>query len=117
MGKLLYETLKIRLHTEDKCFGPGIAELLERVQEQHSLRAAAQSMGMSYSKAWTRMRNCEAALERKLLSYTVGGKNGGGAELTEDAKELLAAYRGYCEVLQRQADELFPEYFGAFMND
>ena len=111
----MYETLTVRLYREGKCFGPGIAELLERVQEHRSLRAAAQSMNMAYSKAWTMVRSCEASLGRKLLLYTTGGKNGGGAELTEDADALLAGYRGYCDALQREADDLFPQYFSTFM--
>ena len=31
----------------------GMAQLLRKVQELHSLRAAAMSMNMAYSKAWT----------------------------------------------------------------
>lgn len=45
--------LTIRIFGEDKCFGPGVAVLLRRVRELHSLRAAAMSIGMAYSKAWT----------------------------------------------------------------
>ena len=69
--------LTIRLFSEEKCFGPGIAELLERVEERRSLRAAAASMDMAYSKAWTIVRRCEENLGMKLLDYTTGGKNGG----------------------------------------
>ena len=45
---------KIRVHlfTKDKCFGPGICQLLEAVEELGSLRKASQSMDMAYSKAW-----------------------------------------------------------------
>ena len=45
--------LTIRIFADEKCFGPGIAVLLQKVQELHSLRAAAMSIGMAYSKAWT----------------------------------------------------------------
>ena len=105
------KTLTIRLYTEEKCFGPGIAQLLERVREHHSLRAAAQSMSMAYSKAWTVVRACESALGFRLLDYTTGGKNGGGAELTGDGERLLAAYRAYCADVGRHADEVFGTYF------
>ena len=114
MKKKLYPKLTIRLYQEEKCFGPGIAELLERVELHRSLRAAAQSMNMAYSKAWTMVRNCEAALGRKLLNYAPGGRHGGGAALTPDARFLLNGYRNYCEALQRQADALFDRYFEDF---
>ena len=49
MSKELHLKLTIRLYSDDqrRCFGPGIATVLERVREHHSLRAAAQSMGMA----------------------------------------------------------------------
>lgn len=115
MNEKLNTKLTIRLYKEGKCFGPGIAELLERIQERRSLRAAAQSMNMAYSKAWTMVRSCETALGRKLLLYATGGKHGGGAELTDDAVRLLAAYRAYCAQVQSYADEQFPMLFSDFI--
>ena len=45
----LHEKVTIRLFREEKCFGPGMAELLERVERHRSLRAAAISMNLAYS--------------------------------------------------------------------
>lgn len=104
--------LSIRLFSGDeKCFGPGVAELLRRVQLEHSLRAAAISMGMAYSKAWTIIKNSEAALGFKLLVSTTGGKHGGGATLSPEAERLLAAYEEYRNRLRQYAQEQFPLYF------
>ena len=45
MGKKqLRYSLTLRIYGEEKCFGPGIAELLERVDEVRSLRKATISM-------------------------------------------------------------------------
>ena len=74
--------LSCRLFTDAKCFGPGVAQLLHAVQQLHSLRAAALSMDMAYSKAWTIVKNSEKALGFPLLTSTTGGKGGGGAALT-----------------------------------
>lgn len=115
MNTNLHPVLTIRLFNDDKCFGPGIAQLLERVKEHHSLRAAAQSMDMAYSKAWTIVRRCEAALGFQLLVYTTGGKHGGGAVLTQEAQDLLDAYDRYCRRLREHAGELFREEFGTFL--
>ena len=56
--KELHLKLTIRLYTDDnqRCVGPVIATLLERIKEHHSLRAAAASMEMAYSKAWRIIR-------------------------------------------------------------
>ena len=103
--------LAIRIFADEKCFGPGIAVLLQKVQELHSLRAAAMSIGMAYSKAWTIIRNSENALGFKLLDSTTGGKHGGGAVLTADGSALLQAYDAFCQELHDYGDRLFAEKF------
>ena len=110
----LRPVVSVRLFTDRKCFGPGVAELLRRVEERRSLRAAAQSMEMAYSKAWSVMKNAEEGLGVKLLLSSTGGKNGGGATLTDEARQLLAAYDNYCAALRAEADRLFAEEFGFY---
>ena len=107
--------LTIRLFGEEKCFGPGIAELLRRVRELKSLRAASMSMGMAYSKAWTVIKTAEETLDFKLLVSTTGGRHGGGATLSPEAEKLLAAYEGYCAEVRRYADEVFLRTFSDFL--
>ena len=113
MDKKLHLKLTIRLFTDEdeRCFGPGIATLLHRVEEHHSLRSAAASMGMAYSKAWRIIRTAEEIFGCKLLESTIGGKNGGGAVLSEQAVELLRAYDGYCSEVKNFAHEKFNVYF------
>lgn len=107
--------LSCRLFTDAKCFGPGVAQLLHAVQELHSLRAAALSMDMAYSKAWTIIKNSEKALGFSLLDSTTGGKGGGGAALTPEGARLLRAYDTFCSRLHDAADELFQEEFSPFL--
>lgn len=107
--------LSCRLFTDAKCFGPGVAQLLHAVQELHSLRAAALSMDMAYSKAWTVIKNSEKALGFSLLDSTTGGKGGGGASLTPEGLRLLTAYDTFCSRLHDAADELFQEEFAPFL--
>ncbi len=103
--------LSLRIYGEAKCFGPGIAQLLNRVEEKHSLRAAAISMGMAYSKAWTIIKTAEKELGFDLLVSTTGGKNGGGASLSQQAKCLLAAYEQYLNDVRKYAQEEFQTRF------
>ena len=104
-------TLRLLDAEGQRRFGPGVAALLEEVRERRSLRAAAASMGMAYSKAWRIVRSAEEALGRKLLDSTIGGRHGGGAALTEEAERLLAAYRALREETAAFAQERFREYF------
>ena len=89
--------MTVRFYAADhKVFGPGIAQLLHRVQEYHSLRAAALSMDMAYSKAWTVLRTAEEQLGFKLLHSSTGGKGGGGAVLSPEGELLLERYDELC---------------------
>ncbi len=103
--------LTIRIFADEKCFGPGVATLLRRVDELHSLRAAAMSIGMAYSKAWTIIKNAQQQLGFPLLHSTTGGRNGGGATLSAQARALLEAYEAYCRELNGCAQTLFAEKF------
>ena len=116
MDKDLHLKLTIRMYTDDnqRCFGPGIATLLERVRLHKSLRAAAASMEMAYSKAWRIIRTAESVFGCKLLSSTIGGSHGGGAVLTPQAEQLLAAYADYQAQVEAFAQEKFRESFAFY---
>ena len=116
MNNQLHASISIRIFTDKKCFGPGIATLLHRIDECHSLRAAALSMEMAYSKAWTVLRSCEDALGFKLITSTTGGKHGGGAILTDEGRIILTAYDEFCAELRQEADKLFEEKFSFYTN-
>ncbi|MDE7261917.1 MAG: LysR family transcriptional regulator [Oscillospiraceae bacterium] len=107
----LHPALTVRLYTDKKCFGPGVAMLLRRVESLHSLRAAAMDMDMAYSKAWTILRTAEEELGVKLVHSTTGGRGGGGAVLTKEGAALLEAFDGYERELKETAERLFPQYF------
>ena len=71
MEQNLHPVLSIRIFAEEKCFGPGVAALLNRIHEHHSLRAAAMSMGMAYSKAWTILRASAATSDSGRFQFSV----------------------------------------------
>ena len=104
----LHANLTVRIFTDRKCFGPGVAELLRRVRELHSLRAAAMSMNMAYSKAWTVLRTAQEGLGVKLLRSSTGGT------LTAEGERLLAAYEDYCAKLTAYGETLFAETFAFY---
>ncbi len=115
MGEPLHPVLTLRLFTDRKCFGPGVATLLHRVEEHHSLRAAALSMEMAYSKAWRILREAEDQLGFKLLNSSTGGRHGGGAVLTEEGARFLAAYDAWAAAVRQQAEGLFAQHFSDYL--
>ena len=112
MSDKLRYTITLRLYGEEKIFGPGIAELLERVDELHSLRKATIAMGMAYSKAWSIIKAAERSLSFPLLITSTGGRGGGGAELSEPGRRFLQAYRSFEQTVHDYADEVFEDLFG-----
>lgn len=113
----LRPVITARLYREGKCFGPGVAMLLRRVRTLRSLRAAAMDMDMAYSKAWTMVRRCEGVLGFSLLTSATGGRGGGGAALTQEARTLLACYHDYRAQLEHCAQALFAKTFAPFLKE
>ena len=97
----------------EKFFGEGPARLLRGVEAHGSLRAAAMSMDMAYTKALRLMKNAEAALGFPLTTRIAGGRDGGGSILTPQGKDWLARYEAYakaCEEVNRQMlRQFFPK--------
>ncbi|TLV00291.1 winged helix-turn-helix domain-containing protein [Dyadobacter luticola] len=76
-----------------KFFGPGRVELLERIAETGSIVQAAKAMGMSYKKAWAMVDHMNTHGQKPYVITHKGGQQGGGTELTETAKNVIAAYK------------------------
>jgi len=85
--------LRLRLDLGGVRFGPGKAELLERIREGGSISAAGRDMGMSYKRAWMLVEEMNTAFRTPLVDSTRGGARGGGARLTEAGAAVLAHYR------------------------
>lgn len=95
----------------EKFFGEGPARLLRGVEATGSLRAAAMSMDMAYTKALKLIRNGEKALGFPLIRRFTGGKDGGGSYLTEEGKEWLQRYEDYRDACKQANSRLYLEFF------
>ena len=76
-----------------KFFGPGPAELIERIQKEGSIAKAAKEMGMSYKKAWDIIENLNTRSKLKLVNSFKGGIQGGRAQVTEHGQKIVVHYR------------------------
>ena len=66
--------VKLTLCTDERFFGPGVCELLEKIRETGSIQAAAARMEMSYTKAWRILKRAEEEMGVNLISRVTGGK-------------------------------------------
>ena len=95
----------------NKFFGEGPARLLHAIDEHGSLRTAAISMNMAYTKALKILKNAESVLGFPLTTRTTGGKDGGGSKLTPEGKEWLTRYENYRDACVQANRQLYLEFF------
>lgn len=96
----------------EKFFGEGPYRLLQEVEKTGSLRSAAISMGMSYSKAMKLLAKAEQALGFSLTVRQIGGKSGGGSTLTPECREWMKKYEIYRDECVKANKIIYDQYFG-----
>jgi molybdate transport system regulatory protein len=70
----------------------GRVVLLERIRDTGSIAAAARSMEMAYSHAWTMVATMNRLAGEELVSRTLGGRHGGRAWLTPAGEATVARF-------------------------
>jgi molybdate transport system regulatory protein len=86
--------LRIRVDLAPGCsVGPGKISLLEAIEREGSLSVAAQSIGMSYRRAWDLLADLNRSFKEPVVATVVGGTQGGGAQVTEFGNALMKAFR------------------------
>jgi molybdate transport system regulatory protein len=96
----------------DPVFGKGRRMLLEAIEIHGSINQAAKEIGISFRKAWGHITAMEDRLGMKLVERTTGGRNGGGAVITEEAKRFLKKFELLEREIRRIADDRFRSVFG-----
>ena len=82
--------LRLRIRLGDAiAMGPGKADLLDAIGAHGSISAAARAIGMSYRRAWLLVEEMNGCFAAPLVET----RPGAGAQLSDDAREVLAAYR------------------------
>lgn len=86
--------LRIRVDLAPGCsVGPGKVSLLEAIEREGSLSVAAQSIGMSYRRAWDLLADLNRSFREPVVATVVGGTQGGGAQVTKFGHALMKAFR------------------------
>lgn len=85
----------------ERFFGEGPCRLLHRIEETGSLRAAAQAMGLSYSKALRMVKRAEKELGFALTRKT----------MTDEARNFMERYEAYRDACVQTDRELYYKFF------
>ena len=78
---------------KDIALGPGKVDLLEAIETAGSISAAARELGLSYRRAWDLVDTMNHCFKHPLVARVKGGKGGGGAQLTDEGRDILKLYR------------------------
>ena len=86
-------------------------QLLRHIAETGSLAEAAERMGLSYRRAWGKIREIERNLGVSLVHSEVGGAGGGSSHLTEEGERLVALYQRFRRRMEGDLGKEFDELF------
>ena len=93
-------------------FGSGREALFKAIDKLGSINKAAKDINISYRKALSYIQVMEQRLGKKLVERQTGGLNGGGASLTDEAREFMQKYEQLEEGVNEMLDRKFSEIFG-----
>lgn len=102
---------------EKRALGPGLARLLEGIDQHRTLRASAESAQMSYRYAWGLIKAAEERLGQTLITPRSGGLGGGESVLTANGHHLLNVLRRVSKEVAAYADERFAIHYAGEIRD
>ena len=73
--------------------GPGKIDVLEAIEREHSISAAARSLGMSYRRAWLLLDTMNKMFRQPVVVARPGRSAGGSAEVTPFGRRVVSLYR------------------------
>lgn len=91
--------------------GGGLIRILELIEEQGSIVAAAKDLKMSYRACWGKIKEMEQRFKKPLIEPHVGGGANRGTVLTEEGRKLLRQYRLFQKDVSEAVEGLFRLHF------
>jgi len=98
---------KLEVDTEFGTFlGDTRIRLLEAIAQQGSISQAAKAVPLSYKAAWDAVDAMNNLADQPLVIRSTGGKHGGGTQLTDYGRQVVALYRALEAEYQSALDRL-----------
>lgn len=103
--------IKIWIETEDgdTLFGEGQISVLEAIEKEGSINAAARSLKMGYRSMWGRLKKLEQRIGQPLLIRRKGGQTGGESILTPEAGAMITSFRNLKRRIEDASTKIFEE--------
>ena len=104
--------IKAKFWIENKgevVLGGGKTALLLAVDRLGSIQRAADEFGMSYRHAWGVIKKIEQRAGFKIVDTKLGGKDGGGAQLTQKEKPSLRRQILFLRIYKAMVEKRFKQ--------
>ncbi|MBA7481317.1 hypothetical protein ES707_16787 [subsurface metagenome] len=103
---------KLWLSTKDVegVFGDGKWRLLKSIDGEGSLKAASESLRISYRKAWGDLKKAEDALSIALVEKQRGGNMGGRTAVTSQGKKWVRAYTRFRGDVEKAVEKAYERH-------
>jgi molybdate transport system regulatory protein len=99
--------IRFRIDFSDEAnIGPGKIALLEGIKVYGSVSAAGRALGVSYRRAWLLLDSLNKSFDLPVSVNSVGGRGGGGVEVTAFGDLLIERYR----TVERKFSDVGSEY-------
>ena len=110
--KKLRARFKLWLSTKDVegAFGDGKWRLLKSIDAEGSLKAASQSLRISYRKAWGDLKKAQDALSIALVEKQRGGSMGGRTTVTSQGKKWVKAYTRFRSDVEKAVEKAYERH-------
>ena len=106
-AKPLKVASSVRLDTGTGSFGNARwMALLEQIERLCSISQAARAAGLSYKAAWDAVDTMNNLAPQPLVERVTGGRQGGGTQLTDYGRRIIAMYRALEIEYQAALDRL-----------
>jgi molybdate transport system regulatory protein len=106
-------TLRLRVWIEEDqelYIGIGSTLLLRKIDELGSLKRAAEELGMSYRRAWGRLKKTEKRVGTKLVTKTPG--QGQRFGLSDEGRTLMERFTAFYADVEQYARKRASEVMG-----
>ena len=110
--KKLKARFKLWLNTKDVdgVFGDGKWRLLKTIDTEGSLKAASETLHISYRKAWGDLKKAHDALNIALVEKQRGGRMGGRTGLTNQGKKWVNAYTRFRSDIEKAVEKSYEKH-------
>jgi len=108
-----YENLRLQYkiwftdESGDGLLGDGKWKILKAIDQEGSLTAACEKLGITYRRTWNDLKNIEQRLGFALLEKCRGGVEGGSTSLTVEGQRLIRAF----DLFHEKMDVIMQEHF------